>query len=66
MYNKFKNGLIGNNADLNWKAYTEKVASADANGCVDNTMGDTTEINLANKYAKALVNDLLRHEQHYN
>ena len=37
-----------------------------AYGCVDNTKGDTTEINLANKYAKALVNDLWQNTQQLN
>ena len=63
MYNKFKEGLIGNNAYLNWKAYMKKVASAYAYRRVDNTMDDTTETNLANKYAKALVKDLDKHRQ---
>ncbi len=61
MYNIFKNGLIGNNALLRWKAYKNSNVGAYADGCVDNTTGDTTETNLANKYAKALVNDLHRH-----
>jgi len=30
---------------------------------VDNTMDDTTETNLANKYAKALVKDMDKHKQ---
>ena len=32
---------------------------------VDNTMDDTTETNLANKYAKALVKDMDKHRQLY-
>ena len=63
MYNKFREGLIGNNAYLNWKAYIKKVASACAYRRVDNTLDDTTETNLANKYAKALVKDMDKHGQ---
>ena len=61
MYNKFREGLIGNNAYLNWKAYIKKVASACTYRRVDNTLDDTTETNLANKYAKALVKDMNKH-----
>ena len=63
MYNKFKKGLIGNNAYLNWKTYIKKVGGAYAYRRVDNTMDDTTETNLANKYAKALVKDMDKHKQ---
>ena len=63
MYNKFKKGLIGNNAYLNWKTYIKKVASVCTYRRVDNTMDDTTETNLANKYAKALVKDKDKHKQ---
>ena len=63
MYNKFREGLIGNNAYLNWKAYIKKVASVCTYRRVDNTMDDTTETNLANKYAKALVKDVHKHWQ---
>ena len=63
MYNKFREGLIGNNAYLNWKAYIKKVVSVYAYRRVDNTMDDTTETNLANKYAKALVKDMDKHKQ---
>tara|TARA_Y100001936_G_C16009601_1_gene632758 strand:+ start:51 stop:251 length:201 start_codon:yes stop_codon:yes gene_type:complete len=63
MYNKFREGLIGNNAYLNWKAYIKKVASACTYRRVDNTLDDTTETNLANKYAKALVKDMDKHRQ---
>ena len=63
MYNKFREGLIGNNAYLNWKAYIKKVASACTYRRVDNTLDDTTETNLANKYAKALVKDMDKHKQ---
>ena len=63
MYNKFKKGLIGNNAYLNWKTYIKKVASVCTYRRVDNTMDDTTETNLANKYAKALVKDMDKHKQ---
>jgi len=40
MYNKFKKGLIGNNAYLNWKTYNKKVVGAYAYRRVDNTMDD--------------------------
>ena len=40
-YNKFREGLIGNNAYLNWKAYIKKVVGAYAYRRVDNTMDDT-------------------------
>ena len=63
MYNKFKKGLIGNNAYLNWKTYIKEVASVCTYRRVDNTMDDTTETNLANKYAKALVKDMDKHRQ---
>ena len=63
MYNKFREGLIGNNAYLNWKAYIKKVVSACTYKRVDNTLDDTTETNLANKYAKALVKDMDKHRQ---
>jgi len=52
MYNKFKEGLIGNNAYLNWKAYMKKVASAYAYRRVDNTMDD-----------KANLKDMDKHRQ---
>ena len=41
MYNKFKKGLIGNNAYLNWKTYIKKVVGAYTYRRVDNTMDDT-------------------------
>jgi len=52
MYNKFREGLIGNNAYLNWKAYIKKVASAYAYRRVDNTMDD-----------KANLKDMDKHRQ---
>ena len=63
MYNKFGEGLIGDNAYLNWKAYEKEVVGAYAYRRVENTMDDTTEINLANKYARALVKDMDKHGQ---
>ena len=41
MYNKFRDGLIGNNAYLNWKTYIKKVVGAYTYRRVDNTMDDT-------------------------
>ena len=52
MYNKFKEGLIGNNAYLNWKAYIKKVASVCTYRRVDNTMDD-----------KANLKDMDKHRQ---
>jgi hypothetical protein len=52
MYNKFREGLIGNNAYLNWKAYTKKVVGAYAYRRVDNTMDD-----------KANLKDMDKHRQ---
>ena len=63
MYNKLNEGLIGDNADFDWKAYVQTVASVYTYRRVDNTMDDTTEINLANKCARALVKDMCEHEQ---
>ena len=63
MYNKLTAGLIGDNADVDWKAYVQTVASVYTDRRVDNTMDDTTEINLANKCARALVKDMCEHEQ---
>lgn len=55
MYNKFEKGLIGDNAVLNRKTYMQKkIVGVYADGGVDNTTGDTTEINLANKYANSI------------
>ena len=54
MYNKFKKGLIGNNAYLNWKTYIKEVASAYAYRRVDNTMDD-----------KANLKDMDKHGQLY-
>ena len=54
MYNKFREGLIGNNAYLNWKAYIKKVASACAYRRVDNTLDDTTEINLRKQVCESI------------
>ena len=63
MYNKLNEGLIGDNADFDWKAYVQTVASVYTYRRVDNTMDDTTEIDLANKCARALVKDMCEHEQ---
>lgn len=63
MYNKLNEGLIGDNADFDWKAYVQTVASVYTYRRVDNTMDDTTEINLANKCARALVKDMCEHKQ---
>ena len=52
MYNKFREGLIGNNAYLNWKAYIKKVVGAYAYRRVDNTMDD-----------KANLKDMDKHRQ---
>ncbi len=62
MYNKFREGLIGNNAYLNWKAYIKKVVSACTYKRVDNTLDDTTET-CGNKCAEALVKDMDKHKQ---
>jgi len=62
MYNKFKKGLIGNNAYLNWKTYNKKVVGACTYKRVDNTLDDTTET-CGNKCAKALVKDMDKHLQ---
>ena len=52
MYNKFREGLIGNNAYLNWKTYIKKVASVCTYRRVDNTMDD-----------KANLKDMDKHRQ---
>jgi len=54
MYNKFKKGLIGNNAYLNWKTYNKKVASACTYKRVDNTLDDTTETNLRKQVCESI------------
>ena len=56
---------------LNWKQclqtlgniYVKELVRVYADRRVDNTMDDTTETNLANKYAKALVKDMDKHKQ---